>query len=197
VRAISRAEFALGALTLGGVLLVDVLEGMMIGLVASLLLVIYRSSRPHLSSLGRVPGVPGAYSDLGRHSENRPVPGVLIARLDAPIYYANALTVRDRLRELVAQTEPRVVILDAEDQDQLDITSAEVLAGLVKALHAHGIAVFVAQAHAPVLEAARPEGLDELVGRSHFFPTLEAAVRAAEAQVMESRASAGDTGDSS
>ena len=69
---------------------------MIIGLLASLAFVIYRSSRPHLSSLGRVPGVEGAYSDLARHPENAPVPGVLIVRLDAPMYYANALTVRDR-----------------------------------------------------------------------------------------------------
>lgn len=188
VRAISRTEFALGALALAGVLLVDVLEGMMIGLVASLVLVLYRSSRPHLSSLGRVPGVPGAFSDLGRHPDNQAVPGVLIARLDAPIYYANALTVRDRLRALVAETNPIVVILDAEGQDQLDITSAEVLAATVKALQASGITVYVAQAHAPVLEAARPEGLDQLIGAEAFFPTLEAAVMAAEAQVAASTA---------
>ena len=183
VRAISRTEFALGALALAGVLLVDVLEGMMIGLVASLVLVLYKSSRPHVSSLGRVPGVPGAFSDLGRHPDNQPVTGVLIARLDAPIYYANALTVRDRLRALVAETHPTVVILDAEGQDQLDITSAEVLAAAVKALQARGITVIVAQAQAPVLDGARPFGLDELIGAANFFPTLEAAVTAAEARV--------------
>ena len=61
----SPVEFWFGALALAGVILVDVLQGMVIGLVASLVFVIYRSSRPHLSSLGRVPGVPGAYTDLG------------------------------------------------------------------------------------------------------------------------------------
>jgi sulfate permease, SulP family len=180
VRAVSRTEFWLGALALAGVLLIDVLEGMMIGLVASMLLVIYRSSRPHLSSLGRVPDVPGAFSDLGRHPENQAIPGVLITRLDAPMYYANALTVRDRVRALVAETHPRVLILDAEGQEDLDITSAEVLVATVKSLHASGIIVLVAQAHGPVLEAARPFGLDQLVGDANFFPTLEAAVRAAE-----------------
>ncbi|HSC73511.1 MAG TPA: SulP family inorganic anion transporter, partial [Gaiellaceae bacterium] len=93
VRAVSRTEFWLGALTFAGVVLVDVLPGMIIGLVASLLLVIYRSSQAHLSVLGRQPGVPGKYADLARHPEAVPVPGLLIIRFDAPIYYANALTV--------------------------------------------------------------------------------------------------------
>jgi MFS superfamily sulfate permease-like transporter len=75
----SRVEFWFGVLSLGGVLLIDVLQGMVIGLVGSMLFVIYRSSKPHISSLGRVPGTPGAYSDLTRHPENMPVPGVLIA----------------------------------------------------------------------------------------------------------------------
>lgn len=80
VRLVSRTEFWLAVLTLGGVLLIDVFEGMIIGLLASLMLVVYKSSRLQLSSLGRVPGVPGAYSDLTRHPENTPVPGVLILR---------------------------------------------------------------------------------------------------------------------
>ena len=71
-------EVWFGVLAFAGVILIDVLEGMMIGLLASLAFVVYRSSKPHLSSLGRVPGVAGAYADLVRHPENEPVPGVLI-----------------------------------------------------------------------------------------------------------------------
>ena len=56
-------------------ILIDVLQGMMIGLLASLAFVVYRSSQPHLSSLGRVPGVPGAYADVVRHPDSQPVPG--------------------------------------------------------------------------------------------------------------------------
>ena len=90
-------EVWFGVLTFAGVLLIDVLQGMLIGLLASLAFVIYRSSRPHVASLGRIPGADGAYSDLCRHPEDLAVPGVLIVRLDGPLYYANALTVRDRV----------------------------------------------------------------------------------------------------
>ena len=105
VRLASRVEFWFAVLAFAGVILIDVLQGMIIGLVASLVFVVYKTSRPHVSSLGRVPGVPGAYSDLTRHPENVPVPGVLIVRLDAQLYYANALTYRDRVKAMVEEMD--------------------------------------------------------------------------------------------
>lgn len=182
IRRESPTEYWFGALALAGVLLIDVLQGMVIGLLASLVFVIYRSSRPHLSSLGRVPGIPGAYTDLSRHPENTPVPGVLILRLDAPIYYANALTTRDMVKEMVATVEPapHVVIFDATTQDRLDLTSTNVLIGLIKELQAKGIVVAAAELHAPVVEAARRLGLLDLIGEDHVFATVEGAVQYAE-----------------
>jgi len=175
-------EVWFGVLALAGVVFIDVLQGMMIGLLVSLAFVVYRSSRPHLSSLGRVPGVPGAYSDLARHPENAPVPGVLIVRLDAPMYYANALTARDRLKAMIreARPSPRAVILDAEGQDDLDLTSAQVLKGLVAELHADGLAVSFVNVHAPVLARARETGLLEAAGGDRVFATVDQAVRELE-----------------
>jgi len=180
VRLVSRPEFVLGFITFWGVILIDVLQGMLIGLFASILLVVYQSSRPHLSSLGRVPGVPGAYRDLERHPDNTPVPGVLILRLDAQLYYANALTVRDKVKALVAEAEPQpqALILDASAQDVLDMTSADVLKGLVKGLRDQGMVVYAAEVHAPVLEFARRSGLLDGVGTENIFPTVDLAVAA-------------------
>ena len=180
LRLASRVEFWFGVLALAGVLFIDVLQGMIIGVVASLVFVIYRSSRPHVSSLGRVPGVPGAYSDLGRHPENTPVPGVLIVRVDAQLYYANALTVRDRVKAMIAEmaSPPRAVILDSVAWDQIDVTSTDVLKGLVKELRGNGIEVYWAEVHAPVLEYGRQTGLLDAIGEDHVYPTVDAAVRA-------------------
>jgi high affinity sulfate transporter 1 len=171
-----------GVLALAGVLFIDVLQGMMIGLLASLAFVVYRSSRPHLSSLGRVPGAVAAYSDLTRHPENAPVPGVLIVRLDAPMYYANALTARDGVKAMIreAASPPRAVVFDAEGQDDLDLTSTKVLISLVDELQARGIAVYFADVHGPVLERAHETGLLEAVGGDRVFPTVDLAVRALE-----------------
>ena len=88
-------------------LLICTVGGLLVGLLIKLVLVIYRSSRPYLSALGRVPGVPGAYTSLERHPENIPVPGVLILRLDSPMTYYNTLTIRDRLKAMIAAEQPR------------------------------------------------------------------------------------------
>jgi MFS superfamily sulfate permease-like transporter len=189
-----------GILALAGVVLIDVLEGMLIGLLASLAFVIYRSSRPHLSSLGRIPGSPGAYSDLTRHPENMSVPGVLIVRLDAPLYYANALTARDRVKAMIrdATPPPTAIVFDAEGQDDLDFTSAQMLKGLVAELHDRGMAVYFAEVHAPVLERARDAGLLEVVGDGNVHHTVELAVRAIEQRELgpgdEDRAGGGSHG---
>jgi len=182
LRRASRVEFWFGVLALAGVLLIDVLPGMMIGLVASLLFVIYRSSRPHISSLGRVPGAPCAYSDLTRHPENTPVLGVLIVRIDAPVYYANAMTVRDQVKAMVAEIEPppRAVIFDAGAQDEMDVTSTEVIKGLMKKLQDEGIEIYLADIHAPVLEVGSRTGLNEFIGEDHVFLTVDSAVRSIE-----------------
>jgi SulP family sulfate permease len=184
VRQASPVEFWFGALALAGVLFIDVLQGMIIGVVASLVFVVYKTSRPHVSSLGRVPGVPGAYSDLGRHPEDMPVPGVLIVRVDAQLYYANALTIRDRVKAMVAEMapRPRAVIIDATAWDQIDLTSTEVIKGLVKELRGSGIAVYFAEVHAPVLEYGRKMGLVDFIGEDHILPTVDAAVRSLEAK---------------
>jgi SulP family sulfate permease len=184
IRLASRVEFWFAVLALAGVLLVDVLEGMVIGVVASLIFVVYKSSRPHVSSLGRVPGVPGAYSDLTRHPEDTPVPGVLIVRVDAQLYYANALTVRDRVKAMVADLEapPRAVIIDSSAWDQLDVTSTDVIQSLVKELRGNGIAVYFADVHAPVLEYSRRTGLLDFIGEDHVYPTVDLAVRSLEAE---------------
>jgi high affinity sulfate transporter 1 len=184
LRRAAPVEFWFGLITLWGVLLIDVLEGMIMGLLASLLFVIYRSSRARLSSLGRVPGVPGAYSDLTRHPDDIPIPGVLIVRLDAPLYYANALTVRDAARAMIADQRPpaRAVVFDFGAQDELDVTSTDMLEGLVKQLRDSGLDVYFADVHAPVLERGAETGLLEAIGEDHVFPTVDAAVRHLEAR---------------
>ena len=183
VRAASQVEVWFAIAALAGVLLIDVLQGMIIGVVASLIFVIYKTSRPHVASLGRVPGVPGAYSDLDRHPESIPVPGVMIVRLDAQLYYANARTFRDRLKAMIASREslPRAVIFDASAQDEIDVTSTDMLKSLVKELHGNGIDIYLAEVHAPVLVESRKSGLLKSIGEDHVFPTVDLAVRSIEA----------------
>ena len=177
-RLVSPWEFGLGLLTFAGVIFIDVLPGMLIGLVSSLLIIIYRSSRPHVSQLGKVPDDPGAYADISRHPDSTTVPGLLILRLNAPIYYANALTVRDKITELIKASDTPVtaVLLDATVQDALDITSSNMLVSLVKRLQKQGITTYFAEVQDSVLDFSAKTGLLEVVGADHLFSTIDGAV---------------------
>ena len=86
----NRIDFVLAMVAMFGVLTTDVLTGLLIAVFLSLLIILYRASRPHLAVLGKVPGQTATYGDVARHPENVHVPGLLIVRLDAPRYFLNA-----------------------------------------------------------------------------------------------------------
>jgi sulfate permease, SulP family len=175
-----RVECALGLATLVGVITLDVLPGLVIGVVSMLLLVMYQASRPHLSVQGRVPGVSGAYGDIERHPDYPTVPGLLVLRLEAPLWYANATLVRDRVKMLVGRSDPlpRAVIVAAGASEALDVTSAEMLEQLVTTLHSAGIDFALADVRLPVMEMARRSRLLGIIGEDRIFHTVEEAVQA-------------------
>lgn len=184
-RLLSRSEFTLGLLTFAGVIFIDVLPGMLIGLASSLLIIIYRSSRPHLSRLGKVPNEFGVYSDINHHPENESVPGLLILRLNAPIYYANALTVRDKIMDMIKKADQPVfaVLFDAAVQDVLDITSSNMLKSMLKRLHNQGILIYFAEVQDATLAFSEKTGLLDEIGRDNLFFTVDAAVSFIESEL--------------
>jgi sulfate permease, SulP family len=177
---LQRLEFWLALATLLGVITIEVLPGLVIGVGAMLLLVIYRASRPHVGSLARVPGERGAYGDVGRHPDYEPIPDVLVLRLEAPLFYANATPIRDRIKTLVGSSRPtpRALIIDIGGTDRLDITSAQMLAELVQAMHSAGIDVAFADVRQPVIKMARRSGLLEQVGKNRVFHTIDEGIQA-------------------
>jgi high affinity sulfate transporter 1 len=172
-------EFWLALATFIGVITIDVLPGLVIGVSASLLLVVYHASRPHIGSLGRVPGEPGAYGDVGRHPDYDRIPDLLVLRLESPLFYANATPVRDRIKALVGACDPppRALILDAGANDRLDITAAEMLDELVRTMRSARIDVALADARQPVIRMARRAGLVQELGDGRIFHTIDAAVQ--------------------
>jgi sulfate permease, SulP family len=173
-------EFWLALATLLGVITIDVLPGLVIGVSAMLLLVVYHASQPHIGSLGRVPGEPGAYGDVARHPDYDRIPGLLILRLESPLFYANATPVRDRIKALVGECDPppRALILDAGANDRLDITGAEMLDELVRTMRSARIDVALADVRQPVIRMARRAGLVTQLGDSRIFHTIDQAVQA-------------------
>ena len=177
---LQRLEFWLALATLLGVITIDVLPGLVIGVAAMLLLVIYHASRPQIGSLGRVPGEPGAYGEIGRHPDYDRIPGLLVLRLEAPLFYANATPVRDRVKTLVgmAVPPPSALIIDLGSNERLDITSAEMLTGLVDTMHSAGIDVALADVRQPVIRMAQRSGLAKRLGENRIFHTIDEAVHA-------------------
>ena len=174
-----RAEFWLGVATLLGVIVIDVLPALVIGVVAMLLLTVFQVSRPHLAVLGRVPGAPGAYGDVGRHLDYEPIGHMLLLRLDSPLLYANATLVRDEVKRLVGAAEPlpKVVVLDVGANPNLDITSAEMLEQLVHSLCGVGVGFALAEVRQPVVEMMRRTSLLAKVGENRIYRTIDEAAR--------------------
>jgi sulfate permease, SulP family len=170
-------EFWLGMLTLAGVIVIDVLPGLVIGVVTALVLLIYRASRPAISVLGANPSSPGAFEDLARHSHARPIPGVLIVRPDGPLFYANAQAVRDAVTSMTA-TAPAVkaVVVDIDANDTLDITTTEQLEKLTDSLSSARVALGLAHVHGPALDMIERSGLVAKIGPDHLFLTTRDAV---------------------
>jgi MFS superfamily sulfate permease-like transporter len=174
----SRPEFWLGIATLLGVITIDVLPGLVIGLVAMLLLVIYNASRPHVGVLGRVPGSLDAYGDIGRHPDYRQVSDLLVLRLESPLFYANASLVGDQVKRLVGAADPlpRAVVLEAGANARLDITSMEMLGQLVESLHGAGIDFALADLRQPVVAMLQRSGLLDTIGEDRIYHTVDEAV---------------------
>ena len=103
----ARADFIAAVAALAGVLVFDTLPGLFIGVVLSLLLLLYRASRPHVAVLGRIPGRMGEFGDLERHPEYEPIAGVVVLRVEGGLFFANADAVRARIRTRAAQPGTR------------------------------------------------------------------------------------------
>jgi SulP family sulfate permease len=123
----SPPDFLAAIAALLGVTVFDTLPGLFIGIGVSLLLLLYRASRPHVARLGRLPGGDGAYVDLKREPDARPPDGVAVVRVEAPLFFANADAVRDALLAAGREDGVRAVVLDAETAPSIDATAAAML----------------------------------------------------------------------
>ncbi len=174
-----RADFLLAITALAGVLLSDVLTGLLIAVLLALVQVLYRASRPYLAQLGEIPGSPGAYGDLARAPNNQQVPGLLILRLDAPLYYFNANQATKQIRDLVAGSKDtvRAVLLDLGATADLDITSADALQELMRDMREENIRVMFVHLRGGVRERLARMGKMADFGAANVYPSIDVAVR--------------------
>ena len=173
-----RAECLLSIAAFLGVALLGVLPGIAIAVGLSILNVFRRAWWPYDTELGRVAGLEG-YHDTHLHPQAQHLPGLVIYRFDAPLFFANATTFRDEVRRMArADPPPSWILIAAEPVTDVDTTASDVLEDLDEALNAQGISLVFAELKDPVREKIERYGLTRTINPRHFFPTIEAAVAA-------------------
>ncbi|WP_051796578.1 SulP family inorganic anion transporter [Streptomyces sp. NRRL S-87] len=173
-----RTEFLLCCAAFAGVALLGVLQGIAIAVALSVLNVFRRAWWPYNTVLGRVPGLEG-YHDIRSYPRAGQLPGLVVYRFDAPLFFANAKTFRDQVRRLAgADPRPAWIVIAAEPMTDVDTTAADVLADLDEELNAEGVHLVFAELKDPVRRKIERYELTRTIDPDHFFPTVEAAVTA-------------------
>ncbi len=176
---IDKEDFAYGMATLLGVLLLGILEGVALGVVLALAVLIRQVSRPATAVLGRLPGT-NDYRDIAVHADAEAIPGLLIFRFDAPVIFPNASYFADEVLRLVAEAAAPVseVLVPAQQINRLDSTGANRLAKLQAGLEAKGIALSFAEVKNALRESMRRAGLEEAIGPNRIYESIEDGVQA-------------------
>jgi high affinity sulfate transporter 1 len=177
IRRVQPWEFWLSIGCLAGVALLGAIAGIGLAIGVALIEFLWDGWRPYSAVLGRVDGVKG-YHDLARHPEARVVPGLVLFRWDAPLFFANAEQFRRRVQAALdgSPTPVRRLVVSAEPVTSIDVTSADMLDELDRGLRAAGIELCFAEVKGPVKDKLRRFGLFAQIGAQRFFPTLGEAV---------------------
>ncbi|MFI0260758.1 SulP family inorganic anion transporter [Streptomyces sp. NPDC017056] len=173
-----KAEFLLTVVAFLGVALLGVLPGIAVAVGLSILNVFRRAWWPYNTVLGRVPGLEG-YHDVRSYPEAEHLPGLVIHRFDAPLFFANAKAFRDEVLRLAhGEPPPRWIVVAAEPVTDVDTTAADILEELCEGLDARHIRLVFAELKDPVLRKLKRYELTHAYGGDRFFPTVESAVAA-------------------
>jgi len=176
----SRTEFVLGMACFIGVLTRGVLEGVGIGVVLSLLVMIKKACRPGTAVLGRVPGERTYYRDIRRRPDAKTIPGMLIFRFDARLIFFNCNFFASEVTRCIAETtEPvKTVLIDAEAMNDLDITGADRLIKLNTELSSRNIVMFLTHVRDPLRDKMYRMGVVDAIGSGHIYETTRDGVDA-------------------
>lgn len=175
---VNRADFLFFAGAGLGILFFGVMAGILIGVVLSLAMLIERSSRTNIRRLHRDPTT-GTYHDVSRHEGLAPIPGVVVARVDGPLFFADADRFRTRVQELLREEDPSIgVVVDAEAIHLTDTDGADVLIQVADELGAQGKWLVIARVHPPVLALWERAGVLDAIGKYGVYDRVRDAVEA-------------------
>ncbi len=174
---VSKPDFAVAAICMLGVLTVDILAGLLIAVAVSLLVLVFKASRPSLPVLGR-DLEKNVYRSIERHPESETYPGLIMLRLDAELFFANATYFRDTVRQqrVIADPPARAILVDAEAITDMDLTAAAMLKELSSELAADGIELLFAAVHQTVREMMERSGVEDAIGADRIYLSVQEGV---------------------
>jgi len=167
----------LSMLCFAGVATIGAVPGIGIAIAVAVIEFLWDGWRPHSAVLGRVERLKG-YHDVTRYPDARLVPGLVLFRWDAPLFFANAEIFQESVLDAVARspTAARRIIVAAEPVTSIDVTAADIIGELDAALQEAGIELCFAEMKDPVKDKLKRFGLFARLGEGAFFPTTGAAV---------------------
>ena len=177
----ARVDFLAAMAALLGVLLFDTLPGLVLGVVVSIVLLVYRTSRPHVAVLVPVESPElgrRLWLDAARHADAAPLDDVAALRVEAGLFFANADHTRDAVRASVTPAT-KAVVLDCETAPVIDVSAAEMLSQLAKDLARQQVQLLLAKSVGQVRDLLQSSGV--LTELGELYPTIDAAVAAARA----------------
>jgi high affinity sulfate transporter 1 len=170
-------EFWLSIVCFLGVAVLGAIPGIGLAVAIAIIEFLWDGWRPHSAILGRPKDVEG-YHDITRYPDAKQIPGLVLFRWDAPLFFANAELFKDRVLAVArSHDEVRWFVVAAEPVTSVDVTAADVLAELDQTLRAKGIELRFAELKDPVKDKLKRFGLFAKIGEESFYPTIEAAVR--------------------
>ncbi|MFP4147937.1 MAG: SulP family inorganic anion transporter [Nitriliruptoraceae bacterium] len=185
---------ALGALL--GVIVLGTLSGLLVAIAMSVLGLVYRASRVEVEEMGRIEGEKAAWGSIERHPERERVPGLLLLRLSAPLFWANASVIEEQVIAAVDDHDDvRALILDLEATGQLDTTSTDMLHHLLARLRRRGVDLYLVRVMYRARIVLKRSGLRDELGDEHLWRTISQGVERAKrdlADAEEARPSASE-----
>lgn len=179
-RAIRNNDISAAIAAMAGVLILGPLYGLLVAIGIAVLGLVYRSSRVETDVMGKVPGEKAAWGSITRHPERRTYDGILVLRLDVPLFWANATEIHDRVLDAVdKRPDVRAILLDLEATSQLDTTSIDMLELLMEQLNDRDVRLYLVRVFYRARVTLARAGFITLLGEDRMWHSISAGVRAA------------------
>jgi SulP family sulfate permease len=182
---VKRSDSYLLLLAFSATLILGIERGIAVAVVASLVVILQKTSRPHIAVLGRLPGTQ-VFRNVERSPAAVTTPGILVVRVDAPLYFATAEYLKEKLERVATDREEdlQVLVFDMSSVNDLDSSADRALHELADDFAAQDIDLYLASVKGLVRDVMRRSGLYDHLGADRFFLSTDEAVRAAETRLM-------------